>query len=258
MKQRIITALILAAIAIFFIFMGIELFKVLLFVLAVFAAIEVYQLNQDKYFIGVPFLLLAAMVGIALTQPIVQLVILIILFILLVMIHLADERFRLMDLLLTMSISFLIGMALNSAITMYQLTGPLGILWVFIANFLTDTGAYFVGMRFGKRKINERLSPKKTVEGSIGGWIVGFAGSLLFGILFLRDNFTQNFLLIGSLMIPLIAQMGDLFFSSIKRTYKKKDFGSIFPGHGGVLDRIDSLIFSLFTLNLLLVVWSLL
>ena len=134
----------------------------------------------------------------------------------------------------------------------------MAILWVFVANYACDTGAYFIGIRYGKRKLNERLSPKKTIEGSIGGWVVGFMSSFLFGLIFLQAFYTFNFLIVGSLLIPLTAQVGDLFFSSIKRHYQVKDFGGIFPGHGGVLDRIDSLIFSLFLINLLLMIWSIL
>jgi len=117
-------------------------------------------------------------------------------------------------------------------------------VFILIATYFTDTGAYFSGFYFGKTKLNERISPKKTVEGSIGGWLFGSIGSLIFALIMVKglDMFTLVSL---ALTLPIIGQIGDLAFSAIKRHFKIKDFGSIFPAHGGVLDRIDSLIFNL-------------
>ncbi|MCD8204925.1 MAG: phosphatidate cytidylyltransferase [Coprobacillus sp.] len=128
------------------------------------------------------------------------------------------------------------------------------VLYVFLADYLTDAGAYFFGMLFGKNKLNERISPKKTWEGFIGGYATSFIISFLFAfILAICDNPICSALdsshwyliLILSLIIPLFAVLGDFIFSSIKRAYEIKDFSNIIPGHGGVLDRIDSLVVSL-------------
>ena len=99
-----------------------------------------------------------------------------------------------------------------------------------------------------------RISPKKTWEGAFGGWLTGMVLSLLVGILLIKNiNINIGFILINSFMLPIIAQIGDLSFSAIKRHYGVKDFGSIFPGHGGVLDRLDSLLFCLMFINSVLV-----
>lgn len=121
-------------------------------------------------------------------------------------------------------------------------------IFIFAASLLCDTGAYFVGMSIGKHKLCPRLSPKKSVEGAIGGWIVGCLGSLA-----IAYGFTTAFsihvdwtlLIACGLIIPLLSEIGDLYFSSIKRHVGIKDFGTIFPGHGGGLDRIDGLLFGL-------------
>ena len=98
-------------------------------------------------------------------------------------------------------------------------------------------------MAFGKHKLNERISPKKTIEGSFCGWLTGAIITTAFGLLVIKDV-NKAFIIACGLLLPIVGQMGDLAFSAIKRYFKIKDFGTIFPGHGGVLDRIDSLLFS--------------
>lgn len=258
MKQRIITGFVLGIIAIGAILVSIETFKFLMYLLVIIACIEVYQIKEKRFNILVPFLMFISIFLITRSNSIQQLIILSSLFIIFTILHLIDEKFTIRDFFICFGLVFLISMTLFGGINLYQVSGPLAILWVFMINYSADTGAYFVGSKFGKTKLIERLSPKKTVEGAIGGWIFGFIVAVIFGLFFLNDDFTRNFLLVGSLVIPVTAQIGDLFFSSIKRSYNVKDFGGIFPGHGGVLDRIDSLIFSLFVTNLLLLIWSVL
>ena len=120
--------------------------------------------------------------------------------------------------------------------------------FIFLASLLCDTGAYFVGMLCGKHKLCERLSPKKTIEGAIGGFVVGCAGSLAFGYIassISGISFNWSMFAMLSVVLPVLSMIGDLYFSAIKREVGIKDFGTIFPGHGGVLDRIDGLLFAL-------------
>lgn len=116
----------------------------------------------------------------------------------------------------------------------------LGVPW------LADSGAYFSGVFFGKKKLCPQISPKKTVEGAVGGLISGVIGSIIIGFVFLLiySDVQINFwavALIG-LINPVISIFGDLTFSVIKRACDIKDYGSIMPGHGGLLDRFDSVI----------------
>ena len=127
------------------------------------------------------------------------------------------------------------------------------IFYVMIGTFMTDIGAYFTGVLFGRHKMNERISPKKTWEGFVGGIvfsvIVSFPFALILSlcghpVLSVLDHNHWYFILILSAILPAISTLGDFVFSSLKRNYGVKDFGNIMPGHGGVLDRIDSLIFT--------------
>ena len=128
------------------------------------------------------------------------------------------------------------------------------LFYVALGACLNDAFAYFVGVFLGKHKMNERISPKKTWEGFFGGiiltsiFISGFAlifaftgHPLLPGIL---DVEHMYHIFILSVIIPLVSTLGDLVFSSIKRHYQIKDFSNILPGHGGILDRLDSLLFA--------------
>lgn len=117
--------------------------------------------------------------------------------------------------------------------------------FIFIGAWITDTFAYFSGMLFGKHKLIPNVSPKKTVEGSIGGTL--FCVAFFVGYGAIVNHFTAseiNLVLIGfaGLVSALVSQIGDLSMSVIKRTYGIKDYGKIFPGHGGVLDRFDSIL----------------
>lgn len=124
--------------------------------------------------------------------------------------------------------------------------------YLFAIVVATDTFAYLVGSKFGKNKLCPEISPKKTVEGALGGLIagsiVGVVCTFLFNIVKTNDMSETIVAIIGSLILSMIlsftVQIGDLVASKLKRTYDIKDYGHIFPGHGGVLDRFDSLIFS--------------
>ncbi|MBC2575841.1 phosphatidate cytidylyltransferase [Peptostreptococcus canis] len=117
--------------------------------------------------------------------------------------------------------------------------GHIYVWLIFIIAFATDIFAYFVGKNYGKHKLIPDISPKKTIEGSIGGILGSVAFCVLFGLIF-RLPFGSMVLL--SFVGSVIAQMGDLIASSIKRYVGIKDYGKIIPGHGGVLDRFDSVI----------------
>lgn len=124
-------------------------------------------------------------------------------------------------------------------------------IYILLTVTMTDTFAFFVGITMGKRKLAPTISPKKSIEGSIGGTFFGtiiptlyvlLADVALFGDL---DGPTRTILVIVSTFIlTIVVQIGDLVASKIKRAYEIKDFGQLFPGHGGVMDRFDSLIFA--------------
>jgi phosphatidate cytidylyltransferase len=135
--------------------------------------------------------------------------------------------------------------------------------WVFLAIFVTfgsDSTAYFIGSSFGKHKLAPTISPKKTWEGAIGGMAGAAAVSLLF--LCVKPVQLTSYLnwwqlVIIALAISAVGLMGDLVESLFKRNTGVKDSGSIFPGHGGMLDRMDSIVFAVVLVYYIVVLFKL-
>lgn len=123
---------------------------------------------------------------------------------------------------------------------------PNGVFWVFVLlgmTWLNDTFAYFFGHRFGKRKLAPMISPGKTVEGFLGGFLGSFCGFLLFWVIF-RRPISILYSAPLTLLVGVVGPVGDLCESLIKRSFNIKDSGNVIPGHGGMLDRIDALLFT--------------
>lgn len=143
--------------------------------------------------------------------------------------------------------AFYVLFALNTVIFIRDYTnGQYIYLLIFIGAWLTDTFAYFTGRLFGKHKLAPDISPKKTIEGSIGGTVFCSIGFVVMGAIVgaIAPETSPNYLYlaISGLIIAGISQAGDLIMSAIKRHYGVKDFGNILPGHGGMLDRMDSIL----------------
>lgn len=122
-------------------------------------------------------------------------------------------------------------------------------LWIVVVGAcLTDTFALFVGKYFGKRKLAPKISPKKTVAGAIGGTLGSMVSVTLYGVIlgFVCPDVSVNYpaLLALGFLCAVFAQIGDLSMSAVKREAGIKDYGNIIPGHGGILDRIDSIVFA--------------
>lgn len=144
---------------------------------------------------------------------------------------------------------FYVGIILSYVYKTRALPDGAFIVWlIFICSWICDTCAYCTGMLFGKHKLAPKLSPKKSVEGSVGGIL----GSVLIGILYaflIKEHLVsiENPYIACALICGLgavISQLGDLAASGIKRNYEVKDYGKLIPGHGGILDRFDSVIFT--------------
>ena len=133
--------------------------------------------------------------------------------------------------------------------------GRLFVLLPVISAFITDGGAYFTGVFLGKRKAVPRVSPKKTVEGCIGGIAIGTFAIFIYGVVLVMTTFHGVVfwaLILYGVIGAVLTELGDLAFSLVKREFEIKDYGRILPGHGGMLDRFDSMVFTAPAMYLLL------
>lgn len=138
----------------------------------------------------------------------------------------------------------------DSFSSMTQYNGLL-LLAIFIFIWVNDTGAYLVGSRWGKRRLAPSISPKKSVEGSIGGLLLVLLSAVILRLLLFPELSWLSILLIAA-VVAIFGTIGDLFESSLKRQAGVKDSGKLIPGHGGILDRIDSLLLAVPAVYLLL------
>ncbi len=123
---------------------------------------------------------------------------------------------------------------------------PAGRDWIFLVLLVvmaSDTLAYFVGRKWGRHRLYEAVSPKKTIEGSLAGLFGGVLGAAISKLWFFTELSSVDVLLIG-IGVGAFSQLGDLFESLLKRSFGVKDSGALVPGHGGLLDRLDSLLFA--------------
>lgn len=135
---------------------------------------------------------------------------------------------------------------------MWLLRTDFGTEWILFGIFITwitDSTAYFTGLRYGKTQLAPKISPKKTIEGAIGGLIGAVAAGLIFAVVY---SYSIAAMVLLSVVLSISGQIGDLVESAIKRERGVKDSGRILPGHGGILDRFDSMLFVLPSLYLLL------
>jgi len=119
------------------------------------------------------------------------------------------------------------------------------ILGIFLIIWSNDTGAYFAGKTLGKTKLFERVSPNKTIEGSIGGIVLAIVIISIYYKFFVKAEYSLMWWYVFTIVISIAGILGDLIESQMKRNLGLKDSGNIIPGHGGVLDRFDALIFAL-------------
>lgn len=159
------------------------------------------------------------------------------------------RHFKLFDATFILFAIFYIGLTFHSLVHyLLKDQGIYELIYIILIAMFTDTFAYFSGTFFGKHKLCPAISPKKTIEGSLGGTIIATILVSIYAIYshkltFIFDN-SIIYIIILTFILSIFSQIGDLAASVIKRQYKIKDYGNLFPGHGGVLDRLDSILFT--------------
>ena len=254
MKTRIITGLILLAVILPCVILGGIAFKILLGIVAGVAVFEMLSIcNRPRaHFYLYPIVGLFVFYSLFFDQSLlISSEIMILYMIVLMACSMFDDGINFLRLSYYFTAGVLIGMGLHM---LYQLRLTYGfdyILILALATFGTDTGAYFTGMCLGRYKLNPRLSPKKTIEGSIGGIILGTVLSGAYGA-YIQIDMPLVWFIVMCFILTITSQIGDLTFSSMKRIFEVKDFSQLLPGHGGILDRFDSILFNAMVFGILL------
>lgn len=153
-----------------------------------------------------------------------------------------NKKYNIQDALYLIGSTLFIGISFNLIILLRNY-GLGYLLYLLMITITTDSFGYLTGSCIGRYKLSPIISPNKTVEGAIGGSLAGTIISSIFYITFVDQMANIYFIIFMSLILTLFAQLGDLVFSAIKRYYNTKDFSNLIPGHGGILDRLDSIIF---------------
>jgi len=155
-----------------------------------------------------------------------------------------NDKYKVEDAFSLLSKILFLGIGFNLMISIYNYGIKYFILLILITT-LTDTFALFGGKLIGKHHFT-KISPNKTIEGCVIGSLISTFVCTVYYINMINNSINIWLLVLIIILLSLIGQAGDLFFSAIKREYKKKDFSTLIPGHGGILDRLDSIIFVLF------------
>ncbi len=250
MKKRIISAIVMLVLVIPLIWYGGNLFKIGVAIVGILALKEILDLkisHKELPFIAtlisvisLLLLILAEYDGYSIMYGVTYKGLAILLLSLLALtLFYKDNRFSVTDALFLIGSILLIGVSFNTMILVrvFSLYKFLYLILIFI---LTDTFAYLGGRALGHHKLIPDVSPNKTIEGSIIGSVVGTVGTCIF-YHFLVNPITIK-VIIATFVLSIIGQIGDLIFSKLKRENNIKDFSNLIPGHGGILDRLDSTI----------------
>lgn len=238
MKKRVISAVVALAIIIPLIALGGIYFKIGMAVLSILSMYEILKLRKElPIFIKVISYVLITL-SVIFSDVSLLSIILITMSILLVFFD--KSEYNVND--FTFVTAFLVLLSTVFTYFIYIRNEDVNILiYLLLITILTDTFALFGGKLFGKHKLIEKVSPKKTIEGSIIGSTFGTIIPSIYYIYMVDPGANILTVIFMTLILSIIGQLGDLVFSSIKRYFNIKDFSNIMPGHGGILDRIDSI-----------------
>lgn len=254
MKKRIFSAILIVAIFLPLLIVGGKYFAIFMTLLGIFGLYELIHVRESKKefpflikifsYLIVVFFCLSNFQSVDFAYTVDYKVMAFIIFAFLsplVLIH-DHKKYNLNDALFLIGSVLFIGLSFNLLVITrnYDIAY---IIYLLLITTLTDTFALFTGSLIGKHKLCPEISPKKTVEGLAGGVFIGVVAAVAFYSTVINPTMPLVLLIFITALLALVGQLGDLVFSSIKRYYGKKDFSDLIPGHGGILDRFDSLIF---------------
>ncbi len=275
MKQRTITGFIMCLILIPLVYLGSWYLLTCACLLSYVGTYELIKMHSekhnlpkiDKYLYPLASIIVVLIGGFMMIPKYLEMhhlmLIILCIFVIFLIIGLFSNKHHLTDIFLYYSFVLYSGLGIFMAVSCRFITSIgvntndlIGIVllgYLVLCTMFTDIGAYLFGMLFGKHKLCPTISPKKTIEGAIGGSFTGTILGSIFLIVFQNilefDLFNISneiinviIIIVISLVLTIIGQIGDLIASKLKREYGIKDYGFIFPGHGGVMDRFDSLI----------------
>lgn len=256
MKKRIISAIVLLAICAPFIAIGGLAFNIAVYVISMFALKEFIDIKGTRkpvpnfiQFISYIFMTLIVLVDVgsistAYSLDYRVLAALFLSFLIPAVIYHDHKKYSIKDAFYMIGGVLFLGISM-ALLMMLRESGLRMFAFLFTITITTDIFAYVTGALIGKHKISKEISINKTWEGLIVGTIMGVFVSSMFFHTCIDPEFSKITLLAITTFLALIGQLGDLAFSAIKRYFGKKDFGNLIPGHGGILDRLDSIIFVL-------------
>ena len=254
MKSRIISAFIMIFLLLPLLIVGNLAFAILVSILSIGALYEMLKVRESVKEFPVILKIFAYIITVAFclyntdsieftTNFDYRVMSLLIFLFLLPLVFINDtNKYNIDDALFILGSVLFIGLTFNLVITIrnYDLNY---IIYLLLITIVTDTFALFTGSLVGEHKLAPKISPKKTIEGLIGGVLMGTFVATCFYNTVINPSVPLVLLICITFCLALAGQMGDLVFSSIKRHYEVKDFSELIPGHGGILDRCDSLIF---------------
>lgn len=254
MKIRVISAILMVAIFIPLLLIGGKLFAFLMALLSILGLYELIHVRESERkfplvvkifaYLLVTFFVISNFDSLEFVYSIDYKVMSFIIFAFLVpMIFIKDKkRYDLNDALFLLGSVLFVGLAFNLLLVIRNFDINY-VIYLLLITTMTDTFALFTGKLIGKRKLAPTISPNKTIEGSIGGSLMGTFVATAFYMTVINPLNSLVFVILITCLLSCVGQLGDLAFSFIKREYGKKDFSNLIPGHGGILDRLDSLMF---------------
>ena len=256
MKKRIISAIIMSLIFIPLLLIGNLPFVIFVTILGIGAVYELLKLKPNlpliiKILTYIETILLILMDKLKFTNNISLILIIMLLVNLSLLVFIDDkDKYNYKDAFYLLGLVLFLGLSFRNFI--YLRDDSLYILvYLLLITVVTDSFALFTGKLLGKHKLAPNISPNKTIEGSIGGSLFGTISASIFYLLVINNKYL--FLtIITTLLLTIIGQLGDLIKSSIKRYENINDFSNLIPGHGGIIDRLDSIIFVMMTYILIM------